>query len=577
MPQIFLPSLLVVAGISLFAGFNHLVAWSRRAPDALTHAWFGLIALLVGGYTLASWAAYRSTTVEDLVAARRIAIDIALVVLPSFVFFTVRYARWQPRRSTLLVWVLPVALIIGNQFLPHTIAYLDAPSLRRAAMGDGTMVSTIAATPTYALVLVWVPVYVFVLIGAWRLWRSGERDRAMPIAVGTLLMLVAGVNDTLVPGGVVRAYLSEFAFLCLVGLMSVRLSDELVGAAAAHRALGRSEESLRLTLDSIADAVIVLDPEGRVANMNPAAIRLTRKSAEAAAGMRLEDILRVPEGVEVVASSAAIVDRRGGSGGAVVVMRDVTRERELERRIRETRTMRAIGESAGSIAHEYKNLLAIVLGHAELLGDSLPEDDLEARDSMKAIEDAARRALALSTRALALSPTRATQLSVVSMHELVRSALRLLGDTFGPRIVLRTALEAPVDTVAGDPEELSSALVNLAMNARDAMPAGGELALESDLAQITGEEIIAQAFDLVPGTFFRLHVRDTGTGIPAAVRDRIFEPFFTTKPRGQGTGLGLAAVYSAVTEPGGAIGVDSEAGAGTVFTLWLPLIEPDEG
>ena len=576
MPHIFLPALLVVAGVSLFAGLSHLIAWSRRAPDAPTHAWFGLIAVLVGVYTIASWSGYRATDVGDALLARRIAIGVALIALPAFVFFTIRYARWQLRVPALAIWAIPLALFIANLFLPWTILYASAPTLRASVLGDGTVVHTLAARPTYAAALVWLPVYAFVLAGAWRLWRSGEADRATPVAVGTLLMLVAGVNDVLVARGMTQAYLSEFAFLCLVGLMSVRLSEELVGAAALQRALARSEQRLRLTLDSIADAVIVLDGAGRVVLMNPAATRLTQTSGVEAAGRRLEDILRVPDGVEVVASSVAILDDSGAPGGAVVVMRDVTRERELERRIRETRTMRAIGESAGSIAHEYKNLLAIVLGHAELLQQSLQAEDQEGRDSMRAIEDAARRALELSMRALALSPARDMRLTIVLMHEVVASALRLVGDTLGPGIVVRTSLDAPVDTVAGDPDELRSALVNLALNARDAMPDGGVLRFESDVAQVTGEEIVAQAFDLVPGTFFRLRVTDIGTGIPDAVRDRIFEPYFTTKPRGEGTGLGLAAVYSAVTEPGGAIEVETEVSLGTTFTLWLPVIEAPE-
>lgn len=575
MLRIFLPSLLVVAGVSLYAGMNHLIAWSRRAPDALTHAWFGAIALLVGLYTIASWVGYRAASIEDLLLARRVSMGIALVVLPAFVMFTIRYARWEPRPIVYVIWLIPLGLFVANLFLPATIAYSGQPALRSSTLADGTMVSTVAATPTYLATAVWIPVYVFVLVGAWRLWRSGERERALPIAIGTVIMVAAGVNDTLVPHGIAHVYLSEFAFLAIVGLMSVRLSEELVGAAALQRALRRSEQRLRLTLDSIADAVIVVDADGRVSLMNPAATSMTGLTVEEVAGRRLEDILRVPEGVQVVGTSTPIADGKGPSGGAVVVMRDVTRERELERRVRETRTMRAIGESAGSIAHEYKNLLGIVLGHAELLEDRL-SDDAETLESMRVIEEAARRALALATQALQLSPARNSTLTIVAMHSVVDSALRMIGDTLGPRIHLRTSLSATIDTVAGDADELRSALVNLAMNARDAMPEGGELRIESDVALVAGDEIVAQAFDLVPGTFFRLRVGDTGSGIPDAVRDRIFEPFFTTKPRGQGSGLGLAAVYSAVTEPGGAIEVQSEAGTGTVFTLWLPVLEPPE-
>jgi signal transduction histidine kinase len=574
--QIFLPALLVVAGISLFAGLSHVIAWSRGAPDARTHGWFGVMALLVACYTLASWRAYSGLSVDAVLHYRRIALSLALVALPTFVFFTIRYGRWQPGRLAHAVWAVPVLLLAANLLLPHTIAFRSRPYVQQGVLGDGTVVHTLAGEPTYALVFVWLPVYVFVLMSAWRLWRSGDVDRAAPLAVGTLLMVAGGINDSLVPRGVTDAYLSEFAFLGLVGLMSVRLSEELVRAATLERALRRSEERLRLTLDSIAEAVIVVDENDRVSLMNPAAVRLTGLTTERASGRGIEDVLRLPPGRDVVGSRAVITGEGGRAAGAVVVLRDVTRERELERRIRETRTMRAVGETAGSIAHEYKNLLGIVLGHAELLGEVLPRTDAESLDSIRAIEEAAQRALELSRRALALSPARDTALTVVPMHEVVTAALRLIGDTLGPEIRVETSLRAAIDTVPGDREELESAVVNLAINARDAMPHGGELRFVSELTELTGEEIVVQAFELVPGTFFRLSVSDTGSGIPQTVRERIFEPYFTTKPRGEGTGLGLAAVYSAVTEPGGAVEVRSEVGAGTTFTLWLPVLEPME-
>ncbi|HEX6589517.1 MAG TPA: ATP-binding protein [Longimicrobiales bacterium] len=573
MQDIFLPSLLVVAGVSLFAGLIHLASWTRGAPDARTHGWFGFVALLVACYTIASWRGYVAPDIATLIEARRAALGFALIALPAFVFFTIRYAHWQPRRAGLLVWPVPLGLAALNLVLPWSIGFRSQPVLRHTTLFDGTVVSSAIGLPTYAATTIWLPVYAFVLASAWRLAQRGDRERATPLALGTLLMIGAGVNDVLVQTGVTQVYLSEFAFLGLVGLMSVRLSHELVRGATLERALTRSEQQLRLTLDAIADSVIVVDAYDRVVLMNPAAVRLTGLPTAEAVGRGLEDVLRRTSGRELAASRAPITEERGG---AVVVLRDVTQERELERLTRETRTMRAIGETAGSIAHEYKNLLGIVLGHAELLDETLPPLDRETRESIRAIEGAARRALDLSRRALLLSPARATPLTVVVMHDVVRAAVRLLGDTLGDDIRIDVDLHAAIDTVAGDPEELNSALVNLAMNARDAMPDGGRLTFASELETITGDEVVARAFDLVPGTFFRLSVSDTGTGIPEAVRGRIFEPWFTTKPRGLGTGLGLAAVYSAVTEPGGAITVRSETGAGTTFTILLPIIEPIE-
>ena len=576
MQHIFLPSLLVVAGVSLFAGMIHVMAWARGAPDARTHGWFGIVALLVACYTLASWRAYIADDIGALIEARRAALGFALLALPAFVIFTMRYARWHPGRARLLVWPVPLALFALNLVLPWSVGFRSEPVLRHTTLFDGSIVSSAIGELTYATTAVWLPVYAFVLLSAWRLARAGDGERATPLALGTLLMAAAGVNDVLVQAGVTAVYLSEFAFLGLVGLMSVRLTHELVRAAGLERALGRSEQQFRLTLDSIAEAVIVVDANDRVVLMNPAASRLTGLGGTQALKRGLEEVLQRTAPRELAASRAPVLDERGSASGAVVVLRDVTQERELERLSRETRTMRAIGETAGSIAHEYKNLLGIVLGHAELLDETLARDDEESRESVRAIEEASRRALDLSRRALLLSPARVTPLTVVPMHDVVRSAVQLIGETLGDHIRIDVELRAAIDSVAGDPEELRSALVNLAMNARDAMPHGGTLTFVSDLETLSGDEVVAQAFELVPGTFFRLSVTDTGSGIAEEVRDRIFEPWFTTKPKGLGTGLGLAAVYSAVTEPGGAVTVRSDVGAGTTFILWLPVVEPME-
>jgi hypothetical protein len=168
MQQIFLPALLVVAGICIFAGLSHLIAWSRGAPDARTHGWFGVLALVVGCYTIASFRGYTAQNADDLLEARRVAIGLAMLTFPAFVFFTIRYGRWQPTRLANLVWTVPIGMVVANWMLPYTIAYLDKPSLRHATLGDGTVVTTIVADPTYAATIVWVPVYGFVLLSACR-------------------------------------------------------------------------------------------------------------------------------------------------------------------------------------------------------------------------------------------------------------------------------------------------------------------------------------------------------------------------------------------------------------------------
>ncbi len=255
----------------------------------------------------------------------------------------------------------------------------------------------------------------------------------------------------------------------------------------------------------------------------------------------------------------------------LMAARDVQERIKLEDQLRESQKMDAIGRLAGGIAHDFNNLLTGILGYANLLKHETAEGS-PARDAAETIEGAAKRAGELTKQLLNFA-RRGNSLSVpVNLHGLIKEITKLLGRTFEKNITLMQKLEAQPATVTGDPNQLQQIVLNLAVNAKDAMPEGGTLLFATRTRNMNDSKT-RNVPGLLPGNYVVLQVTDTGVGIPPEVMDRIFEPFFTTKEAGKGTGMGLALVYSIAKGHGGAVHVTSEPGKGTTFSVYLPLCD----
>jgi len=265
-----------------------------------------------------------------------------------------------------------------------------------------------------------------------------------------------------------------------------------------------------------------------------------------------------------VSSYYPLRDAAGDVVGVGLVVRDVTEQRHLEERARSRQRLEALGGLAGGIAHDFNNLLTAITGYAEIALSGLgPEEPV--RTDIEEIRHAAGRAAALTSQLLAFGRSQVLRPETVDLNDVVLAVDPLLRRLLGADVELVTLLGEGLAPVSADRGQLEQVLVNLAVNARDAMPAGGTLAIATtDVTLPDGE--------LPPGDYVRLSVADTGIGIPSGLRDRIFEPFFTTKEAGEGSGLGLATVYGIVSQSSGAIGVESKPGR-TVFTVHLPRAE----
>jgi PAS domain S-box-containing protein len=274
-------------------------------------------------------------------------------------------------------------------------------------------------------------------------------------------------------------------------------------------------------------------------------------------------------------TKAPIRSASGETIGLVGIARDVTERmtteanlRRVEEQLRQSQKMEAIGQLAGGVAHDFNNVLSVILGYGEILLEEVPKDDPKHAD-LSVMVGAAQRAAALTRQLLAFSRRRVVQPDVVDLNTTVWGVDKMLRRIIGEDIDLRTRLASSPATVRADPTQLEQIILNLTVNARDAMPKGGTVEIETSSVALD-EAHAVQHVGVTPGTYVLLKVTDTGSGMDADTQKRIFEPFFTTKEVGRGTGLGLSTVYGIVQQCGGHIVLESEVGRGTKFFIYLP-------
>jgi len=252
------------------------------------------------------------------------------------------------------------------------------------------------------------------------------------------------------------------------------------------------------------------------------------------------------------------------------VLYDITERKRLEDELRHSQKMEAVGQLAGGVAHDFNNLLMLIQAHNERLRERLVPDDPAHKDAIE-IEHAVIRAASLTRQLLAFSRKQVLQPKVLDLNAVLTGVAMMLDRLIGKNIELTVAPEPSLWRVKADPGQMEQVILNLAVNARDAMPHGGKLGIET--RNVNLDEAYAGSHEgFEPGSYVRLSVSDTGTGMDAGTRARMFEPFFTTKEPGKGTGLGLATVYGVVKQTGGWIWVSSELGQGTTFEIYLPQI-----
>ena len=385
---------------------------------------------------------------------------------------------------------------------------------------------------------------------------------------------------------------------------AVIIIDDVTDRRMAEEALRNSEEQYRSLVDGVRDAIFRLSPGGVILSLNLAFETMTGWKREEWIGRSFTELIHsdererallalknVADGENSVVTEYRIATRSGRyligeintaaqvrDGkliGFLGIARDVTDQKSLEEQLRQSMKLEGLGTLAGGIAHDFNNILAIITGYASFLRRTVTSDEKGVR-SLDAIETAASRATGLVRQLLTFARREETVIGYLDVNEVVNEMQKLIGETFPKQIMISIELYGGPTPVYGDRSQIHQLILNLCVNARDAMmdrddgsPVGGILGIATDIAK--GSAMKKRYPGASEDEYIALRVSDTGKGMDEETRRRIFEPFFTTKPQGKGTGLGLSTVYGIVQNHAGIIDVESEPGSGTAFTVYLPV------
>ncbi len=378
------------------------------------------------------------------------------------------------------------------------------------------------------------------------------------------------------------------------------MNEDKTPKPQADSAVAEGDARLRALVDTIVDGVVIIDAHGTVQSFNPASEALFGYSAEEAVGRNIKMLMPAPyreehdgylehyrqtgerriigigrevTGLRKDGTAFPILISVGetvheGQATFVGVIRDLSATKATEDELRHAHRLEAVGQLTGGIAHDFNNLLTVIVGNLEMLEAQLG-DDPDKRESIGQALEAAELGAELTGRLLAFARRQPLAPKVINLNDLVTGLSPILRRTLGESIQISTLLAPDLAATLVDPGQVENAVLNLAVNARDAMAGGGVLTIETANAELD-EDYAAALLDLEPGFYVQLSITDTGTGMAAEVRARAFEPFFTTKGKGAGTGLGLSQVYGFVKQSGGHARIYSEPGHGTTVNLYLP-------
>jgi PAS domain S-box-containing protein len=381
---------------------------------------------------------------------------------------------------------------------------------------------------------------------------------------------------------------------------SIVILQEVTARKSAETALQRSEQRFRGAFEAAAHGIVLVAPNGRIIAWNPAFKDMSARTDEQLVSLAFDESVhaddkapflsamrRLIEGeipslkmelryvgdekplVWALTSVSLVRSEQGEIDHLVVQIVDTTSRRQAERQLQQAQKMEAVGQLTGGLAHDFNNMLTVILGNLNLIENAVDGDD-KARQRLLEAAEAAKKGSELTRQLLSFSSQQGMEPKQVRVNDLIRHMLSLIARTIGEAVELQLMLSPENSLIEVDPIQLETSLINLAINSRDAMGGGGKLTIETRIVDLD-HDYVASNPDVRTGRHVMIAVTDSGSGIPKSLLDKVFQPFFTTKPAGKGSGLGLSMVYGFATKSGGHVRIYSEEGHGTSVKIYLPV------
>jgi PAS domain S-box-containing protein len=606
----------VMGSISLYVGCYHLLNYlrQRKHPEDLT---FGLLCLSMTLYAAISAGLYSCDTVAEGAEWQRAQFMALAVFTIAFLWFATIYTHQKPTIITYAITTIFVILIIIHAIeqsglslrIDHPlIKSVYLPLLKVTIKYYEVELGLFSTLQTF--LGLFVSIYIMFLI--LRYHERGNKREAMPLLVAMAFVFIAAASDSAVAIGLYSfIYLIEYGYTAVILLMAFSLSSTVVKATMIKDALYESEERFRALVETTSDWVWEVDENCEYTYTSPKCRELLGYEPAELVGKTPFDLMPPQDDKQIKTefrrillshkpiesfentavhknghlviletSGVPVYEENGTFTGYRGIDRDITyrkaaedEKNKLQEQLQQAMKMEAVGRLAGGIAHDFNNLLTAIIGNIDLAKLSLDSPDSLSK-CLEGIGVASESAASLTRQLLAFSRRQIIEPRVLILNTLVTNLQRMLSRLLGEDVILDTILSEKLGCVKVDPGQFEQVLVNLAVNARDAMPGGGKLLIETSNIDFD-EEFHAHHTILHPGRFVLLAVSDTGQGMSEEVKQHVFEPFFTTKSMGRGTGLGLATIFGIIKQAGGAIDFYSVEDRGTTFKIYIPRVEDE--
>jgi PAS domain S-box-containing protein len=595
-----IPSL-IVGSVAFYIGLFHLFLYLQRRALRL-QVIFSLMSFLVSLYDMFTVLLYNAKDFRSGVLWQRmqfVVIAAFCIVLFRFVTLYLAHPSGKAFPAVAAIYaVLGLAMALDRSGLT---LHMDSLATIQVVLPGGYTITYFEAHSGIVGILIIAVSSLLLLHGLWitaRYARQGrlQRHEARSLLAGIAVLIAGTVSDSAVSLRLYSfPYVLEYCFLGLIVFMAAAITRSVVEAVRVKETLSETSALLEAVLDGIPDLIVVLDPEGRILRCNRAASSFLGLDWEQIQGRRCLELPGHNAGCPLCAAAAAdggagsarvehrasqpqrwfdvrsypILDNDGRLVQVIRHLRDITSETraaELAAHLQRTQKLEAVGRLAGGIAHDFGNLLTVIQGNAVLAERALNKGKVPQTE-LHSVQEAVNQGIALIRQLLAVSRGQESAPIALPLEQPVRSLAIMLRRLLGRHVELRVLLQPGLWPVQADPSQLEQVLMNLIVNAKDALPERGTITVEARNLPAGGAE---SAPDRPQGDCVEISVTDNGRGMSDEVKTHLFEPFFTTKAGERGTGLGLATVYGIVRQHGGRLNVESEQGKGTAFRIYWP-------